>query len=147
MALISGPMYDFQLITNEDDLSGMKVLNILGEPTEVHKMEAFLLSCKYQHCQFQLALNHDECVGFLMYHLIADCVLFIRGIYVYPEFEGKGLAKGLVNSLKKPVKKIIYQTRKNNPPVQLFEQTKKFNRNKIYETDNLITWEFDWRES
>lgn len=166
MPLVAGIMYEFQRLVNGDDYGNWT--EIMGIP--IHEMEVFLCVLKEQGCKIQMALSKEalsgkgdtagnkdvhrsighfsapSCVAMLMYSLMADCVIFIRGLYVDPKAEGLGLGKGLINSLGKPIQRVIFQTQKGRTPLNLLRHTDKV-RHKIYENDKLITWEMPWRKS
>lgn len=84
-----------------------------------------------------------KCIGFLIYQFAFDGVLLIRGLYVLPGYAGFGLGKGLVNSLKQPIKKVLFQTRKEVPPTRLLGHI-AIRATKVYENNEMITWEMPW---
>jgi hypothetical protein len=82
-------------------------------------------------------------IGFLVYQIPFDGVLLIKGLYTAPKYSRFGLGKGLVNSLDKPIKKVLFQTRKEHPPARLFYHVAD-RINKIHENQEMITWEMEW---
>jgi len=146
MALLSGAFWQFQKDVNDEDLSGWRVFKVGDKEVPFQDLEVRLCCLDKEGVQFQMAVYRSECIGFLMYHLIADCILFVRGMHVEKVFQGKGIAPGLVASLGKPIARVIFQTRKERPPERLLGSTVPGGeRRKIYEDDKLITWEFDMK--
>jgi GNAT superfamily N-acetyltransferase len=88
----------------------------------------------------------NKIIGFLIYQIVLDGILLIRGLYVLPEYAGFGLGKGLVNSLTQPISKVIFQTRLEVPPNRLLGHVAS-RATKICETSQMATWEMTWEKS
>ena len=63
-----------------------------------------------------------------------------------PDYLKFGLGQRMIDGVNKPIKKVIFQTRKEHPPSGLFyhiaERIKK-----IHENQEMITWEMDWEST
>lgn len=108
------------------------------------RVESKLLQLKAERCKVQLAFSEDRAIGFLLYYLAYNSILIIEGLYVLPEYEGRGVGKHLVESLGKPVLRVYFQTRKDSPPNRLFDVTSKWSPKKLSENERKITWEMPW---
>lgn len=128
---------------NGEDLSYTENVPVLGVNFEMLGVDIHLCWLKSQGAKIQLAMDKGECVGFLLYHLIADCIIYVRGLYLYPEYEGNKIGVGLINSLGKPIKKIIFQTQKERLPARMFSHVGA-RRQLIHEDNKLVTWEMEW---
>jgi hypothetical protein len=104
--------------------------------------EARLYGYLYGGCKIQLAEQDGEIVGFMLYHQIFDSIIAIRAMYHLKQRAGTG--KGMIESLGKPIQRVIFQTQKERPPETLFALTRK-HRRLISENEKLMTWEMDWR--
>lgn len=136
--------WKFQLLVNGDEYSGWREIH--ETRVQYTELEAYIGALTTETCKFQLALNSDRtvCLGFLMYHMYAECILYVRGMYVEPGFEKAHIGHRLLKSLGKPIKKIIFQTQINCPPERLLGMTVE-ERSEIHRTDKLITWEMPWK--
>ncbi|MDX1400198.1 MAG: hypothetical protein R3204_16835, partial [Oceanospirillum sp.] len=107
--------------------------------------EAEVAICEYARAgaRAQLAFVSGECVGFLVYHLFAECILYVVHEYIRPDHKGKRLAHRLVSSLGKPIKKIIFKTIEKNPDDRIHVITGNY-RTKIAQFDDLTVWEMPW---
>lgn len=114
----------------------------LPETVRLPKIEAILYGYIYKGYEIQLCENDEgEIVAFMLYHMVFDYLLEIRGMYC----EKPGLGGLLVHSLRLPIKKLIFQTRAKHPPLGLLNLT--IGRRKMLgETGELITWEMEWRQ-
>jgi len=140
-AVIGPALVDFHKLVNGEDIDS--VITLGGVP--FHRAELKLQQHFGENAKINIATHQGVCIGFLVYHLIADCILFIRQIYVYPEWVRQRIAANLVKSIRKPVKRVIFQTRKKNEPTQLLLHVSK-HAQKVYETDLVITWEMEWKD-
>lgn len=129
--------WEFWLKVNREDQSLPVHYNIMGIEYEIPEIEATLYGCLHQGGKVKVAYKGETMVGFMLYHMAFDCVAIIRHMYCLVD----KLAKPLVDSTD--ALKVIFQTRKENPPTRLLEITKPF-RSKIKEDDKLITWEMNW---
>lgn len=136
-----GILWEFWLKVNGEDLSEPSEFSHLAGHT-LSKAEAKVYHFEYERCKIQLAIENDEIVGFLVYHLAYNCVLAVEALYIEPKYEKRGLGKGLIESLNKPIKKIFFQTHINIPPERLLNLNK--NSKELMRQGDLITWEMDW---
>lgn len=133
----------FWMAVNGEDLSQEYLYDGLPFVPPVTKAEAKLLHFKYERCKIQIAVRHREIVGFLVYHMAYNCVLAVECIYVSPEHENKHVGKGLITSLGLPIKRIFFQTHRDQPPERFLGLIG--NRAKrLHETGELVTWEMNW---
>ncbi|MHA2064493.1 MAG: GNAT family N-acetyltransferase [Candidatus Thorarchaeota archaeon] len=94
-------------------------------------------------CFIRVVKYRTGIIGFLVYQIPLDGILLIKGLYSLPDYTGFGLGKGLVNSLNKPIKKVLFQTRKGNPPAGLLYHVID-RATKVHEDHEMITWEMKW---
>lgn len=147
MPLLEPVLYEFQKRVNGNDFSHVVDFDAGGGVTiPMHEMELFMCQLRAERVRFQLAVSAGECVGFLMYHIYADCILMVRGIYVLPECEGAGLGKGLIDSLGLPIRKVIFQTQTGAAPMRVLSHTVA-RRRELHRDEKLATWEMDWGAS
>ncbi len=139
--------WEYWAMVNEEDRGKVIEFNILGQKHKVLDIEAILYKYFNDGAKVQVAVKNNEIISFMLYHIAYECVVGITAMYSLPGEESNGLGKGLVNSLGKPVKKIIFQTRKLKKPHRLFELTEKY-RKLIYDNTeaNLYIWEMTWAE-
>lgn len=139
-----GMFYDYYLEVNEEDLSReVDWTTYAGDTIRTTALEARFDYLMKHSGKVQIAIEDDEIVGFLLYHMIFDCILVIRGMYAIPSHHNKSLGKKLIQSLDQVVTKVVFQTRKAKPPEQMLSVTKPY-RNKIGENETMITWEMTW---
>jgi hypothetical protein len=136
---------EYWAIVNEEDLSKSKTLCINGHLHVATLSEEKLYFLLHERCDIQLAID-DECgiIGFLVYHNAYNCILTVECLYVKSEHRARKLAKGLINSLMLPIKKLLFQSRKENPPREMLSLTKERDSKIIHETDKHIAWEMSW---
>lgn len=91
----------------------------------------------------QLCVRGGEVLGFMVYNLLYECVLSVPHLYFRPGFRRQKLAPALVNSLGKPIKKILFQTLADKPP-ELFLSSLGGRNREITRVGKLITWEMNW---
>lgn len=131
--------WEFWIKVQREDQSLPVRYNLFGFTYEVPEIEATLYRFVYkENCRIKVAYQDDVVVGFMLYNLVFDSILVIRHMYTMVSGLGKWLVECVDN-----VKKVIFQTRKENPPERCLQLTEKF-RKKITETDKIITWEMDW---
>lgn len=95
-------------------------------------------------CEIRLALDNDEAVGLLIYRRIFSYGLEIRIMYLDEQKRLGHLAAKMIDEMPFKVKKIVFQTNKKLPPKRMLELSEKY-RNYLWEDDNYITWEMNWR--
>lgn len=137
-------LWEFWFKVNHEDLGVVDLIDVYGEQIPMLKIEAKLYQLLAEKQKFQLAYFDGKAIGFLMYKLAYDCILGIDALYVEPSHEGKGLAKALVNSLGKPVSKVLFQTHIATPPERLLEITKDKSLKEVTRSQTKITWEMPW---
>lgn len=107
------------------------------------KAEAKVYQLQAERCGIQLVWKDGAIIGFMLYHLAYDCILLIKGMYIEPAHEGKGLGKGrLIASLGKPIKRLFFQSYASNPPERMLKITPE--KRELHHDGDLITWEMDW---
>lgn len=136
-------LWEYWFNVNQEDLSAIEVYKCYDLEFPMPKVEAKLLQLEAEGCKFKLAVEGTRIIGFLMYHLAYQCLLIVEGLFVLPEYEGKGVGKGFFNSLG-PLKRVFFQTRKGNPPQKLFDIFRNDLVKVLTESDNKITWEMVW---
>jgi len=141
---------DYWSDVNSTDLHGTTEFISSGEPCTILTVDAKVLQLHEEGISIQLAiLNGQDIVGLLLHRVAFDCVLAIDGLYVYESFRKHGIGKSLIDSLEKPIKKLIFQTRILKRPHLMFGalENMKLEPKKIQFKDNKIVWECDWRSS
>lgn len=138
-----GMLWEFYWTAYGRDESEWVEVDVWGHKVPVQQVEASMYMFIQDNCDIKLAMEEDECVGFLIYNLAYNCVLIVRALYTIPEREARGVGKSLVDSIDAPVKKLIFQTYKPAPPQRLLDFTKS-RRKEIHTAGNMITWEMDW---
>ena len=137
-------VWEFNYRVNDTDLSEWTTVKVYGVDLPMQKIESHMAVCKYQQCEFVMALKGDDCVGFIMYHHFAGAVIYVRGIYLDPKVEGHGIGSGLVDNIPGAVNLVVFQTQKKLPPMRLLRGR---NQRKICEDEKMITWTMDWEKS
>lgn len=130
-------------MTYGEDQSQWTEVEVFGHTVPMQQIERTLYRYLHENCEAVLAMEGEDCVGFLLYNLAFHSIVIVRALYIVPERERAGMAKRLMNSVNAEVRKIIFQTYKPSPPKRLLEFTKG-RRKQIHEMGNLITWEMDW---
>lgn len=142
--------WEYYLKCSGEDLSSLVTLTVAGNPIEITKAEAEICSLKYEHIEAQGVFCGEELIGFALYHRIADCILYVRHMYIRHEYEGHGVAIGLFKSMGKPIRKFIFKTRNDIPPLRFLSyRGKKKGENVIqwkdlYKSDLSTVWEMEW---
>lgn len=140
-----GLVWEFLYKVQQEDTSYPVSFEIGEETVTVTQLEAELLRYLYEGAKIQIAYYNGKQIGYMLYHSAYDCILLIRHMYLEPDFAGLGIGKKMVESIGEDTKRVFFQTRKNNPPEELLDQTENF-RIKVKETSKLITWEMPWRK-
>lgn len=138
-ALLAPPIIAFNTYVNNEDVHEWKEIH--GIP--FHQVELLCAQYKIENAICQLAIVDKLCVGYLLCHYFADSYLFIRQIFVYPEWEGEGIAEALVRSLGRPIKKVVFQTSTERTPKKLMSHVAK-RAQLVSETKKFKTWEMEW---
>ena len=133
---------EFWSKVNQEDLSQVSEYSHMAGKL-ITKAEAKVYHLLFERCQIQIAFDGCDMVGFLVYHLAYDCVLAVECIYILPQYENRGVGKGLIESLQKPVNKIFFQTHSENPPTRFLNLIKNKSK-EIHRKGELITWEMEW---
>ncbi|MBR9701023.1 GNAT family N-acetyltransferase [Candidatus Woesearchaeota archaeon] len=139
--------WEYWAVINGEDLSGFDEFESYGHKIKMSKAESHLYWYLNKGDQVQLLYNKDEIVGFMIYHNIYDCIIAVRCLYLIPEYFNNGLGKQMVSSLesdKRKIDRVIFQTRRDSPPEQFLKACVNKYGKKIAEDDKLITWEMDW---
>ncbi len=135
-------LWEYWSIVNQEDLSEWEDVEIhpgIVAPYQKVEMMAYTLA---QHgAKFLGAYEGETLVGFMCYRLAYNVVLLVDHFFVLPEYQDKGIGKGLIGALPEGVKKVYFWTRKNNPPKTLEVQKHSV---PIFEDDKHITWEMTW---
>lgn len=135
--------WEFWLKHNGEDLSEKSPLEIDGKKTDILKIESVFYYFVREKFDFQLAYDDEKLVGFLMHRHLWATFLIVPAMFIEAKYFNKGIGVKLVDSLKLPIKKILFQTRKNIPPDQFLKSTKNYRR--LVAEDNVFkTWEMNW---
>lgn len=132
-------------IVNGEDTADIVEEDIYGTKIQLTRTEQRLYGYLESGYRVRLCIVSNQFVGFMVYHDVCGLVLEVRAMYLQPEFWNAGLGKGLVASLGLPTKKIIFQTRQQNPPEQFLSKIEK-SRVMLGEHRSLFTWEIPWEE-
>jgi GNAT superfamily N-acetyltransferase len=139
--------WEYWYLVNGVDTSEVEELTLTdqGAPEVVRlpKIEAILYGYIYKGYDVQLAETENGIVGFVLYHDCFGAVLEVRGMYVDRAWRNEKLGAKLIDSIGLPIKQLIFQTRAKHPPERMLELTEG-RREKIAETDELITWQMEW---
>jgi len=138
-----GLFWQYWYVVNQEDLSTVRTVVCYGEEFPMTDVEAKYYVLRAERYSFQMAKQGGVYIGFMMYHLVYDCILIIDGLFVEPQCEKLGVCKGLVNSLK-TVKKVFFQTRIANPPQRLHDKLNKDAVTEVCRSETKITWEMTW---
>lgn len=136
--------YRYWKEVNLEDLSGVVEREFAGEKIQCLEVELKLWQLQAERCKIQLAVKDDRIIGFLLYHLAYDCVLLVEGIYVLPDAKGHGVGKGLINSLGKPIKRLYFETRQENPPQETLSFLKRFESKELNQANGKTVWCMEW---
>ena len=130
-------------ISQSRSVCGVVKTKVGANEFDIPEIESKLYYKLQSGAKVQLAYHDDEIVGFMLYHEIYDCVLVIHNMFTSPKYFNNSMGAGMINSLKKPIKKVLFQSRKNNSPSQMLKVTKNW-REKLSENEDMITWEMKW---
>ena len=115
----------------------------VGEGLKLERREAILLQYWTAGFDAQVVRKDNEIVGFLIYQVVFDAVLLVKGLFVEPVHLGRGLAKGLIDSLNRPIRRVIFQTQKEFPPERLLGLVSG-RTEKLGGDCDMETWEMTW---
>lgn len=138
--------WNYWLEVNEEDLSGIEEFDVFGKIERVPQIEAYYCYKRNNGARVRLVYDEDDIVGFMLYYNIYNCIIAIDSMWAKKDYINRGLGKGMINSLHKPIKRVHFQTRKNNPPEDLFRATEG-HRTLVHETPALLVWEMPWEVS
>ncbi len=142
MVPLSSLVWEYWKDVNEEDLSEWEDCEIHpGIVAPYQKVEMKIYTLERKGMAFMGAFLGDEMVGFMCHKVVFDVVLLIDHFFVLPEYEGMGIAKGIVRALPERVKKVYFWTRKLKPPKLLGVLKDSV---KLFEDDKHITWEMTW---
>lgn len=133
-------LVDYWQIVNEEDLSTPYEYEIPGGSTTIPEARATLYMLLNEGAKIKLAYVGSDLVGFLIYHTVYRSSLVIR--HLYSIRERSSTARVLVETALPEVRKLLFQTRKVNPPKRLLGLLK--GARVLYEDDKLIDWEMEW---
>jgi len=145
MVKLCNLLSEFYLEVNGENLFGEKKTfeTSYGELV-CYEVEARIYAYLHTGCKIKLALAEGEVVGFLIYQPTFDGVIAIRLAYLTQGFSGKNIMHDIVSDLK--MKHILFQTKKENEPLELLKITEKF-RHKIHKDEHFSTWIMEWKGS
>lgn len=136
-------MWEYWFVVNQEDLSEWEDMELAPNIVAPYqKVEIMILGNLHKGVQFKLAYVEDRAVGMMMYNQFWDSILVVHGMYVYPEAQLRGVGSGLVWSAG-DVKKVLFRTRKNNPPLT-FMGVMGHDR-VISEDEKHVVREMDWQ--
>lgn len=144
LVLLAPRYWDYSRVVCGVELNGFVSFEVKGEKIRCHKIESLIRKLQFDQANIMMAIHKGQCVGFAVYFIIADVVLYLKSIYVMPEYEGVNLARDMSLALPKKPSKVIFQTSKKLPPMRCLKQTAKHSK-LIGETEEYKTWEMDWR--
>jgi len=134
---------EFWKNVNLEDLSEWVSFELHGVNMRMQKMETQIYRYITEGCRIYTARTEDDTVvGVVVGSQYFKSVVGIRALYILPGFEEFGIGTKLLSSFN-GLKKIIFQTRKDNRPERLFDLC-RFSPEKIDEDDKLITWLTKW---
>jgi hypothetical protein len=137
--------WEYWLKVNSEDLSYEVEEMVFGIPIKMQRIESVLYAYLARGYRIRLVLDLQTIVGFLIYRRACDLILEVRHFYVEPSYWNSKIGAGCVESLNQEitVRKIIFQTRKELPPMNFLKNTEG-RRQQIGEINKLITWEMEW---
>lgn len=138
---LARPMMAFHLYVNDDEIDMWEEIKGI----KFHMVELICSRHRAENAEGYLLKVNGLCVGYIIGHYFADAYLFIRQIFIYPEWEKMGFGKDLVNAFDREIIKVIFQTKKELRPKALLDHVSsratKVNENKFFNT-----WEMLWHK-
>lgn len=144
IARLCPAFWEFWLRVYREDLGHLVEADIAGEMRKVVAIEMMIYWYLHRGFDIQLALCQDDIVGFLVYRVACHHVLEVKAIFVEPDYWNKKVAVGLLDSLKWPIRRVLFQSRTEAEPTELLKHTAE-RRREVARTETLITWEMEWQ--
>jgi len=138
--------WQFWLEVQGEDLSMLEEYNVFGKIEKVPRIESYYYYRRNEGARVQLVWDRGEIVGFMLYYNIYNCILAIDAMWADKDHIARGLGKKMIQSLHKPIKRVLYQTRKKNPPQDMFKVVRKYST-LVHEKPDLLVWEMPWEVS
>jgi len=129
-----------------EDLSKQVVLNVRGVNVHMQQVERDLLALQGERAEIVYAQCGGEVVGLLVYHVVADCVLYIRAEYVDSKFIGERIGFEMVTRCLPHgrIKRVIFKTNNEETGSEILEIAKK-HAQLLEDQDGFKTWEMGWK--
>lgn len=132
-------LHEAWLFIHNEDRSELTIMTMRGVEHEMPAIEATLYWYLNEGYLAQVAIANGIFIGIVLYRKLFDDVTAIKLLYT----THSKISRNFVGSLNPHV--IIYQTRKENPPDELFKMAR--NTIKLCETEKLITWSMTWENT
>lgn len=104
-----------------------------------HYIDAKLMHYETDGAKVKMVWDKERPVGFMVYHLIYDCVLVVRAIYIKKQYRMKSFMRTLVLSPSKDIKRVFSKTLIDKEPNEIKGEKPK--RKRIFQDDTSIVWE------
>lgn len=137
--VVLGILWEAWLMVCGQDLKDEIEIKFQGEMQKMPGVEAQLYYYLQKDCQILLAFHGSEICGIMVYGWVFDKVGTIRMLYFPAAYRGMSLGIKMVRSIP-DLKKILFQTHKKIEPKALFGAVGD-RAHKIYESDEMLTWE------
>ena len=114
-------------------------------PDITNQLQAKLYTYEREGAKIRLAYHERELIGFLIYHMIFNCIMICRAVYIKPEFRKLSVSRRLFFHDKK-VKRVYAQTYGQKEPVVTGLSAEKEGRKRrrvVHEEDGMKIWEID----
>lgn len=137
--------WEYWCRVNQEDKSEIVEIKIKDDlnPMKMPGIEALLYYYLSNAFNIKICEDDKEIIGFMIYRHVFTHMIQVPAFYFIEEYRKTYAAKDFVDSIYPEIKRIVFQTRKENPPERLLEITKG-KRHVVFEDDKLITWEMEW---
>lgn len=133
-------MSDYWLEVHGEDLRDFLEYESGGVRKRVSKIEGKIYEYLHIHgAKIMVAEADNRIVGFMVYHLIFECVLICLGVYFIPAYQKAARLRSIICSPSSKIKKVISQTYKSKQPNNI--RGEKDTRKVVAEMGELIVWE------
>lgn len=138
---LTAMIFQFYAENYHRDMGELLELTIDGKTISCLEAEAEIYRFTNDGAKILLSSIGGTFCGFIIYHLIYDCVLVIRAMYADSEMRKTGLG-GLFIGQFPLVKKLIFSTYKKNPPSTMLSSIRGA---KVFsEDEESLYWEAEW---
>lgn len=125
---------------NHENLDGSDTYSNQGVNVQIPKSEGRLFGYWHERCQCLLGMIDGYPVGLLVGRMIFDSILVVRVLFARDLVQNHKVGFRLIDALNP--KLILAQTRKANPPENMFKNMR--NAFRISESESQITWGINW---